>query len=29
MINGFMTSRGYKTISKKFYLNTGLQHSRT
>jgi hypothetical protein len=28
-INGFMTSRGYKTISEKFYLNTGLRHSRT
>jgi hypothetical protein len=24
-----MTSRGYETISEKFYLNTGLRHSRT
>lgn len=28
-VNGFMTTRGYHVITEKYYLRTGLRHSKT
>jgi hypothetical protein len=28
-VNGFMTTRGYHVITERYYLRTGLRHSKT